>query len=135
MGRTYLFVYGTLKSDFGHEMHKHLEMGGQLLGQASCRGKLYLIDWYPALIPSSDRSDQVHGEVYELLQPELTLAILDQYEAISDPPNEKDEYRRQKHEVSLENGTKLQAWVYWYQQSVQEDRRIHSGIFLPSTSF
>jgi gamma-glutamylcyclotransferase (GGCT)/AIG2-like uncharacterized protein YtfP len=114
----YLFVYGTLKSSFENPYAQQLRHQATLLGRARMPGRLYRISWYPGMRPPSDPNDLITGELYELNQPEKTLAVLDEWE---------EDYDRELHPAALANGQEFPAWVYVYRQSLPEDRYIASG--------
>lgn len=89
---------------------------------------LYNVDWYPALIPSTNKRDVVVGDVFELNDVSF-LDTLDEYEGIGsgNPPYE---YRREKVEVFSEKG-EIECWVYWYNFPLPEGSQvIESGDFL-----
>ena len=85
-----------------------------------CQDGFYRIHWYPGMRKPIDPNDLVTGELYRLLQPSKTLEVLDGYEG-------KHDYRRELHGATLENGRKIQAWVYMYLQRRPEDCRVFSG--------
>src|SRR5260370_9504871 len=75
-----LFVYGTLMRGFDHPMALLLSRSADFIGEARCRGRLYLIKHYPGLVLSGDPDDVVFGELYRLLAPKESLRELDRYE-------------------------------------------------------
>ena len=51
-----LFVYGTLMRGFDHPMAQLLSrQAADFIGEARCRGRLYLVKHYPGLVLSDDR--------------------------------------------------------------------------------
>ncbi len=125
----HLFVYGSLRRDAGHAMHRVLARDASLVGEGSVAGRIYDLGPYPGAVPFSDGS-RVHGEVYRLHRPASTLAKLDRYEGcgpLDDPPHR---FERAHGHVRLDSGETLTAWVYWYRGSWSADRRIDSGDFL-----
>ena len=58
-----LFVYGTLMRGFDHPMAMLLSRSADFLGEARCRGRLYLVKHYPGLVLSDDPDDVVFGEL------------------------------------------------------------------------
>jgi gamma-glutamylcyclotransferase (GGCT)/AIG2-like uncharacterized protein YtfP len=126
-----LFVYGSLRSDCGHAMHRHLATGAQLLGPAAFCGLLYRIGWYPGVISSADPTHRVHGELYELSAPDELLAVLDRYEgcAPDDPP--PTEYIRRLCPVRPAAGGEVLAWVYLYNRPVTGLPLIVDGRYRP----
>lgn len=110
-----LFVYGTLKRDFGN----HRLLGdSQFLGEASTEGQLY-----SAGIPYMKHGPgQVQGEVY--IVSDETLRRLDRLEG---HPNW---YLRQPCKAELfSNGRQLDVEAYFMDKIPEGAKRIESGIF------
>ena len=74
-----VFVYGTLKR--GHGLHYALSEA-QYLGDYIVQGEMYNLGAFPALVPTTDHTRFVHGELY--LVDIDTLAHLD---AVEGTPN------------------------------------------------
>src|ERR1700719_4960363 len=74
------FVYGTLMRGFDHPMAQLLSRSADFIGDARCRGRLYLVKHYPGLVLSNDPDDVVFGELYRLRQPAECLCEFDLYE-------------------------------------------------------
>ena len=125
-----LFVYGTLMRGYMHPMAKLLSANAEFLGEASCRGKLYLVKHYPGLVLSDDTNDIVHGELYRLCEVEAMLREFDMYEACSEGFPEPTQYVRQMFSVTLADGSASAAWTYLYTWPVAKLTRIESGRFL-----
>jgi gamma-glutamylcyclotransferase (GGCT)/AIG2-like uncharacterized protein YtfP len=125
-----LFVYGTLMRGFDHPMAQLLSRGADFLGQARCRGRLYLIKHYPGLVLSGDPADTVFGELYRLRQPAELLREFDMYEACGEGFAQPTEYVRQMLSVTLADGAVSEAWTYLYNWPVTKLPRIASGRFL-----
>ncbi|MFL6808396.1 MAG: gamma-glutamylcyclotransferase [Bradyrhizobium canariense] len=124
-----LFVYGTLMRGFDHPMAQLLSRSADLIGQARCRGRLYLVKHYPGLLLSDDPADVVFGELYRLRAPEELLREFDMYEACGEGFVEPTEYVRQMLAVTCEDCSVSQAWTYLYNWPVAHLPRIASGIF------
>jgi gamma-glutamylcyclotransferase (GGCT)/AIG2-like uncharacterized protein YtfP len=124
-----LFVYGTLMRGFDHPMAKLLSRSAEFLGDARCRGRLYLVKHYPGLVLSGDADDVVFGELYRLRAPEESLVTFDEYEGCG-PDVASPQYLRQVLPVSLDDGTIIEAWTYVYNRPVAKLKRIASGRFL-----
>ena len=129
MTSNHLFVYGTLMRGFGHPMAQLLSRSADLIGEARCRGRLYLVTHYPALVLSGDPADVVFGELYRLRAPDELLREFDMYEACGEGFAEPTEYVRQMLSVTLEGGT-TEAWTYLYNWPVAHLTRIASVRFL-----
>ena len=126
----YLFVYGTLRSDAKHAMHQVLQQYACLLGPATLQGRLYQVAHYPGAVLSAEPEQQVRGELYQLLQPEQVLTLLDDYEECSAQFTAPHEYLRQQVPVTLATGEHVNAWVYLYNRCCDNLVCIRSGDFL-----
>jgi gamma-glutamylcyclotransferase (GGCT)/AIG2-like uncharacterized protein YtfP len=124
-----LFVYGTLMRGFDHPMAKLLSRSAEFIGEAHCRGRLYLVKHYPGLVLSDDASDTVFGELFRLHTPEASLVTFDEYEGCG-PDVASPQYLRQKLPLTLNDGTVSEAWTYVYNRPVAKLKRITSGRFL-----
>jgi gamma-glutamylcyclotransferase (GGCT)/AIG2-like uncharacterized protein YtfP len=124
-----LFVYGTLMRGFEHPMAQLLSRSADLIGEARCQGRLYLVTHYPALVLSGDPADVVFGELYRLRAPDELLREFDMYEACGEGFAAPTEYVRQMLSVTLEGETTA-AWTYVYNWPVAHLTRIASGRFL-----
>ncbi|HLZ04891.1 MAG TPA: gamma-glutamylcyclotransferase family protein [Bradyrhizobium sp.] len=125
-----LFVYGTLMRGYVHPMAKLLSANADFLGEASCRGRLYLVKHYPGLVLSDDAADIVHGELYRLREAQALLREFDMYEACGEGFPEPTQYVRQMFSVTLAGGSESEAWTYLYNWPVAKLTRIESGRFL-----
>ena len=129
-GSDRLFVYGTLMRGFDHPMAALLSRSADYLGEATCRGRLYLIKHYPGLLLSDDRSDIVYGELYRLRDRDALLEEFDMYEACGAGFPEPTEYLRKMLQITQQDGLKGEAWTYVYNWPVDGLPRIASGKFL-----
>lgn len=100
-----VFVYGTLRT--GGSNHFRME-ASVFLGAGRIHGKMYRIDWYPALVCGGDTF--VKGELY--LVSDKDLAALDQFEGITPDAGEPREYHRVKARVELDSGETHEACVW-----------------------
>ena len=120
-----LFVYGTLRR--GGERHCLLERRGAVyVGKGSVAGELYDLGAYLGALKSKSESARVVGEVYQLPNPTPALRSLDEYEGVFDS-SAAILYSREITQVTLENGERLDAWIYWLSRAPQRMRRIQSG--------
>jgi len=124
-----LFVYGTLLRDTGNDMSNLLKQDAHFVDDAIYNGKLYMVEDYPGIIPSSNQSDKVDGEVYQLNEPDKLLQILDEYEECGKEFPTPTEYMREIQDIKLKNGKTCKAWVYIYKRSVENLEQIISGNF------
>ncbi|MBR1150554.1 gamma-glutamylcyclotransferase [Bradyrhizobium sp. JYMT SZCCT0428] len=125
-----LFVYGTLMRGFDHPMAKLLSRSADFIGEAQCRGRLYLIKHYPGLVLSDDPADIVSGELYRLRDRDALLGEFDMYEACGPGFPAPTEYLRQMLNVTFDDGSASEAWTYVYNWPVTGLPRIVSGRFL-----
>jgi gamma-glutamylcyclotransferase (GGCT)/AIG2-like uncharacterized protein YtfP len=125
----YLFVYGTLRSESGNEMHQFLAENARLCGRGFFHGDLYLVSYYPCVVKSDVECGKVTGEIYDLKNEEFVLARLDEYEECSEKFPQPREYVRAIEEITMENGMPIKAWIYLYNRSTEGLSRIASGDF------
>ena len=115
-----LFVYGTLMRGFDHPMAKLLSVNADFLGEARCRGRLYLIKHYPGLVLSEDPADVVFGELFRLRDRDALLREFDMYEACGEGFPQPTEYLRRMLSLTLADGSAREAWTYVYNWPVAE---------------
>jgi gamma-glutamylcyclotransferase (GGCT)/AIG2-like uncharacterized protein YtfP len=125
-----LFVYGTLMRGFDHPMAQLLSRSADFIGEARCRGRLFLVKHYPGLVLSDDPADVVFGELYRLRAPVELLREFDMYEACGEGFAEPTEYLRQTLPVTSGDDAVSEAWTYIYNWPVAHLPRITSGRFL-----
>jgi len=131
----HLFVYGTLMSGAGHRMGARLQREARLVGLARIKGRLYDLGAYPALVETGPADGDVHGEVFELIDPSRSLRWLDAYEGIVPGREAHSEYARVERTVRLEDGRELTAWFYIYRAPVHGRPIIESGRWLSRPRF
>ena len=120
------FAYGTLRRGFCR--HKFLKAArAQFLARGTVRGELFDLGAFPGAIPSPNKSALVRGEVYRLPNPARTLQVLDCVEGMAPGSPEHNLYRRELALVTLENGTTVEAWIYWLNRVHTPRRRIPCG--------
>jgi gamma-glutamylcyclotransferase (GGCT)/AIG2-like uncharacterized protein YtfP len=125
-----LFVYGTLMRGFDHPMARLLSANADFMGEAKCRGRLYLVKHYPGLVLSDDPADIVFGELYRLRERDAMLREFDIYEACGEGFAPPTEYSRKMLQVTLDDGAVSEVWTYLYNWPVTQLPRIASGRFL-----
>jgi len=122
----FVFVYGTLMKGFQEDWQT--KVGARLLGRGRISGKLYDLGEYPgAICAAGDSGEYVKGELYEVKDPELATSILDQFEEFFPRRPHKSLFVRIIAPVTLEDGRRENAWVYVYNQPVDETRLVPSG--------
>jgi pyruvate carboxylase len=127
----YLFVYGTLRKGVDIPINKKIADDVEWIGVGQLKGSLYDIGSYPGAVNDSSAS-VIKGDVFKLLHPEKTLTILDKYERFY-PDNlnlTKSDYIRKDETIELDNGEKVKAGIYWYNQSVKGKVLIEKGDYL-----
>lgn len=122
-----LFVYGTLMQQAANPFSEHLRQHSRYIGRGSFPGQLYLVSWYPGAVSDPAALTNVCGEVFQLLQPDLTLPLLDEYE---DTAGDTGEFVRKPVTVSVV-GQQKRCWVYLYNFSVEKLVHIPTGDFRP----
>ena len=124
----HIFVYGTLLSGARHPKGARLGREARLIGEAIIQGcRLYSLGRYPGLVEAADAPGLVHGEVYALNNPAVSLKWLDAYEGIVPGRHDENQYERVKRTVRLVEGGELEAWVYLYLKGVAGLRPIPDG--------
>jgi gamma-glutamylcyclotransferase (GGCT)/AIG2-like uncharacterized protein YtfP len=130
MSHAYLFVYGTLRRDTNSEMYHLLARYGHFVDDATYQGKLYMVRYYPGVVPSDNPQDIVHGEVYKLSCTDFVFSHLDDYEECGTNFLEPNEYVRRKEKVTLKSGEVISSWVYIFDRPTNGLEFIPSGDFL-----
>ena len=125
----YLFVYGTLMKAARHPMAVRLAAHARYAGPATFNGRLYRVAHYPGAVASEDASDQIHGELYELVDAGKLFEALDAYEGCSPDHPQPTKYVRAQRSVSA-GGNSVSTWIYLYNWPVDGLARIASGRFL-----
>jgi gamma-glutamylcyclotransferase (GGCT)/AIG2-like uncharacterized protein YtfP len=124
------FVYGTLMRGYDHPMARLLSANADFIGEAMCRGRLYLVKHYPGLVLSDHADDVVFGELFRLHAPDQLLPEFDMYEAAGAQFPQPTQYVREMLPVTLADGAACEAWTYIYTWPVAHLPRIASGRFL-----
>ena len=125
--KTLLFVYGTLMR--GGKLHRALASSTRVkfVGKAKIRAELYRLrgEEYPGAVRTSKPNRFVHGELYNLRDPDRILKRIDEIEGC-------DEGLFTRRLVDAwQNGKKRRAWTYLYGKSVSSADAIPHGKFLP----
>jgi gamma-glutamylcyclotransferase (GGCT)/AIG2-like uncharacterized protein YtfP len=123
----YLFVYGTLRRETASRMYHQLAQHCEYVTDATLQAKLFEVAGYPGAVESGNSDDRVHGELYRIVDKDLLLAQLDEYEACSDRFPQPHEYVRKKLPVTVAANEKIEAWVYVFNHAVTGLRQIMSG--------
>ncbi|HMF18078.1 MAG TPA: gamma-glutamylcyclotransferase family protein [Gemmataceae bacterium] len=106
-----LFVYGTLRRGSVHPMAAFLAQHARLVAEGKTPGRLLELGSYPGMVEAVSSDDWVPGDVFELHDPESTLAALDRYEGCD---RSNPLYIRRQTQVTLSTGKEVTAWYYHY---------------------
>ena len=100
----------------------------QYRGRGWIRASLFDLGIYPAAVPAPE--GRVWGEVYEMSDPDMVLAALDDIEGYRADDPDKSLYTRARSRVTLPDGDAADAWVYFYNAPLGRADRIASGDYL-----
>lgn len=123
-----LFVYGSLRSGFRSPAYEYLAKNFTLLGEACVKGRYFEKGNFPVALPTTDEL-YIIGELYEIKNPaEFSWVIgqLDDYEGLNVEVGEVPLYRRALVEA-FQHDNPVQAWIYWYNQSIEGMPAIATG--------
>lgn len=123
-----LFVYGSLRSGFRNPVYEYLTRYFKYEGEAVVKGQFFDKGHYPVAVPSAEEHF-IQGELYSLISPEdfsWAFEQLDDYEGINTEAGETPLYKREPVAV-YQNGETKDAWIYWYNQSVEGYPAIETG--------
>jgi gamma-glutamylcyclotransferase (GGCT)/AIG2-like uncharacterized protein YtfP len=116
---SYLFVYGTLRTSIEVPVKEQIRGHVELVGEAEIKGQLYDMGGYPAAVPEDG---VIKGEVLKIHDDEKVFRALDVYEGFN--------YQRKQEEVTLKNGDKITAWIYWHKMPVEGKVKIEEADYL-----
>jgi gamma-glutamylcyclotransferase (GGCT)/AIG2-like uncharacterized protein YtfP len=120
-----VFFYGTLMTGFDRPGRRRLDAHLTFAGRGSIAGALYDLGIYPAAIPAQD--GRVWGEIYTMADPQAVLPALDEIEGFRASEPERSLYTRVMTTVTLEDGSAVDAWTYFYNAPLGRAPRIDSG--------
>jgi len=108
-----LFVYGTLRRGF--RLHHHLKrLGAQFVAGGKVQAELFDLGEFPGACESTRPGKTVKGELHRLHRLEQTLRVLDEIEGFSPRNPDRGLFQRRTAEVTLPNGQRRLAWIYWF---------------------
>lgn len=125
----FVFFYGTLMTPFNRPGRQRVTPQLSFIGRGTIRAALFDLGIYPAAIPTHDGST-VAGEVYEILDPTVVLAALDEIEGYRVSEPERSLYTRVLTTVTIDDGQSVEAWSYFYNAPLGRAQRIESGDYL-----
>jgi gamma-glutamylcyclotransferase (GGCT)/AIG2-like uncharacterized protein YtfP len=123
-----VFFYGTLMTPFNRTGRLRVDQHLAFKGRGSIAGVLFDIGIYPAAVPASDA--RVWGEIYEMDHPSIVLGALDEVEGHRPEEPDASLYTRTLTPVTLDSGSVVEAWVYFYNAPLGRAERIPSGDYL-----
>ncbi len=123
-----VFFYGTLMTGFDRRRRAGIDHQLEFVGRGSIQAALFDLGLFPAAIPATDGF--VRGEVYRMRQPAAVLAALDEIEGYRPDDPDHSLYVRDETAVTLDDGRRATAWVYFYNAPLGQAPRILSGDYL-----
>jgi acetylornithine aminotransferase/acetylornithine/N-succinyldiaminopimelate aminotransferase len=126
----YLFVYGTLRHEISPAELKELLGVVRSVSKGSVPGKLYDLGDYPGAILDPNSESRIIGEVLKLPDDDRFLADLDTYEGFDQEDRDSSLFNRLKREVELDDGRKLECWLYIYNGQTSLATIISHGDYL-----
>jgi gamma-glutamylcyclotransferase (GGCT)/AIG2-like uncharacterized protein YtfP len=121
-------LYGTLMAGFDRRRRAGIDQKLTYVGRGSIEAALFDLGIYPAAVPAPGGA--VWGEVYEMADSPSVLAALDDIEGYRPDDPDRSLYRRARADVTLGDGTRAPAWVYFYNAPLGRAPRISSGDYL-----
>ena len=125
----YLFVYSTLRVGFHNDKYEYIRCYFTLEGDAKVKGILSDLGNNPVATPTTENYF-IKGELYRINhENEFSFAIgqLDDYEGVKPEADETASYKRELAAVTREDGSEVNAWIYWYNGNVDGKPVIESG--------
>lgn len=123
-----IFFYGTLMTPFNRTGRLRVNHHLAYMGRGTIHAALFDLGIYPAAVPADD--SLVSGELYEMTSPALVLRALDELEGFRPDDPDTSLYSRKTTAVTLDDGTVVDAWVYFYNAPLGRAERIESGDYL-----
>jgi gamma-glutamylcyclotransferase (GGCT)/AIG2-like uncharacterized protein YtfP len=123
-----VFFYGTLMAGFDRRRRAGIDSKLTYVGRGSIQGSLFDLGIYPAAVPAPE--GLVWGEVYEMTDPVEVLEALDDIEGYRPEDPDRSLYARAQTDVTLPDGSRARAWVYFYNAPLGRASRIPSGDYL-----
>ena len=125
-----IFFYGTLMTPFNRPGRRRIDSHLVFKGRGSIAAALFDLGIYPAAVPTEHDDARVRGEVYEMTDAAAVLEVLDEIEGYSLAEPDTSLYTRVVTPVTLEDGSVVKAWTYFYNAPLGRAERIASGDYL-----
>jgi len=113
---------------FDRRRRAGIEAQMSYVGRGWIHAALFDLGIYPAAVPASD--GRVWGEVYQMDPEPAVLAKLDEIEGYAPSDPDHSLYVRDSAPVTLEDGRRLDGWVYFYNAPLGQAQKIASGDYL-----
>ena len=126
--RDFVFFYGTLMTRFNRPGRRRIDQYLVPHGSGTIAAALFDLGFYPAAIPS--HSGHVRGEIYRMTDAPPVLEVLDEIEGYRPDAPDSSLYTRIVTEVTVDDGSVVEAWVYFYNAPLGRAPRIDSGDYL-----
>ena len=119
----HLFLYGTLLPELAPDVVKEYVARLQYRGTANVPGRLYDLGPFPGAVLDPRASTKVYGRLFELPDDPALLQALDHYEG-------DRIFTRVPAEVSVVGHGLVPAWIYVYNQDLDQATLIEHGDYL-----
>lgn len=126
----FLFVYSSLLQGFPTPDYQYVSKYFDFVGPARTRGLLSIKDNIVVGTPLGEGERFILGELYKIRESDqfsFAIGQLDEYEGINPEPPARPRYRRATAPVFLEDGSRVNSWVYWYNGGIDGYPIIESG--------
>jgi gamma-glutamylcyclotransferase (GGCT)/AIG2-like uncharacterized protein YtfP len=95
----------------------------EYIGKAGVESSLYDLGKYPGTVKEKEKRE-IAGDVFIVNNPEKVFKILDRYEGHLKEEKQSSEFVRRRNRVKLNSGKSINAWMYWYNNTLQGKSRI-----------
>ena len=127
----YLFVYGTLLPDLMPDEQQVIVEKLQFFGNGWMPGLLYDLDVYPGAVFDKEAITRINGCIYRLHTDEAlrqeSLKALDDSEGFIPENHQHSLFIREQATIETVDGSKVECWVYVYNQNLDNASLIPSG--------
>src|SRR4051812_10857421 len=118
----YLFIYGTLSPDRAPADVRDAVSRMKPIAPGAMNGDLYDLGEYPGAVANVNARNVVRGQVYRLPGDKEVLKKLDAYEEFNPEDIKNSLFVREERPIELDDGRKLNCWVYLYNRSPEKAR-------------